>query len=39
MDEIVGVNERFEDVKVNVSGALTDLHTWSVPADKVKYER
>lgn len=38
MDEIVGVNQRFEDVKVNVSGALTDLHTWSVPADKVKYE-
>ena len=39
MDEIVGVHGRFEDVKVNVSGALTDLHTWQVPADKVKYKR
>ncbi|MFT4977145.1 MAG: peptide/nickel transport system substrate-binding protein [Myxococcota bacterium] len=37
MDEIVGVHERFEDAKVNVSGALTDLHTWHVPADQVKY--
>ncbi len=37
MDEIVGVHERFEDPKVDVLGALRDLHTWWVPADKVKY--
>jgi peptide/nickel transport system substrate-binding protein len=39
MDEIVGVNERFEDPKIDVQGALRDLHTWWVPADKVKYQR
>lgn len=39
MDEIVGVHERFEDPKIDVQGALRDLHTWWVPADKVKYQR
>ncbi|MDG1479970.1 MAG: ABC transporter substrate-binding protein [Myxococcota bacterium] len=37
MDEIVGVNERFEDPKIDVQGAFRDLHSWWVPADKVKY--
>lgn len=37
MDEIVGVHERFQDTKINVSGSLNDLHTWHVPADQVRY--
>lgn len=38
MDEIVGVNSRFEDTKVDVLSSIRDLHEWSVPADKVKYQ-
>jgi len=37
MDEIVGVNERFEDVKVDVLSPIHDLHDWRVPEDKIKY--
>jgi peptide/nickel transport system substrate-binding protein len=36
-DEIVGVSQRFEDPKIDVLGAFRDLHTWWVPADRVKY--
>ena len=39
MDEIVGLHERFEDAKIDVGGAMRDLNTWYVPADKVKYPR
>ncbi|MFT4624700.1 MAG: peptide/nickel transport system substrate-binding protein [Myxococcota bacterium] len=39
MDEIVGVNERFEDAEVNMLSPVHQLHKWKVPADKVKYRR
>ena len=38
MDEIVGVNSRFEDTKVDILSSLRDVHEWWVPADKVKYK-
>jgi peptide/nickel transport system substrate-binding protein len=39
MDEIVGVNERFEDAEIDVLSPVNNLHRWKVPADKVKYRR
>lgn len=39
MDEIVGVNERFEDTEIDVLSPVHNLHRWKVPADKVKYRR
>lgn len=38
-DDIVGVHERFRDVKVDVLSPFRDVETWWVPADAVKYER
>jgi hypothetical protein len=35
----VAVNDRFRDVKVDISSPLRDTHTWWVPADLVKYPR
>lgn len=37
MDEIDGIHERFQDVKIDILSSMRDLHTWWVPADKVKY--
>ena len=39
MDEIVGIHERFEDTTIDVQSALSNLHEWRVPPDKVKYRR
>lgn len=39
MDEIVGINERFQDVQIDVLSPLHNLHEWNVPEDKVKYKR
>ncbi len=39
MDEIVGIHERFDGAKIDVQSAYRDLHSWSVPEDKVKYKR
>lgn len=39
MDEIVGINNRFENVHINVLSPLDRLHEWEVPEDKVKYDR
>jgi len=38
-DEIVGLNERFEDYQIDVLSAYGHLHKWKVPEDKVKYKR
>lgn len=38
-DEIVAVHERFENTHIDVLSTLGELHTWEVPADKVKYPR
>ncbi len=38
-DDIVGVSERFRDVKVDILGGFRDTETWWVPADSVKYAR
>jgi len=40
MDEIVGVNNRFEHAEenVNVSSPYQHLYEWSVPEDQVKYD-
>ncbi|NCG20053.1 MAG: hypothetical protein GWP91_13680 [Rhodobacterales bacterium] len=38
MDEIVGINERFENTQIDVLSATHNLHQWEVPADKVKYK-
>lgn len=38
-DEIVGVDSRFEDAKVDFLYPYRDLETWTVPPDKVKYHR
>jgi peptide/nickel transport system substrate-binding protein len=37
MDEIVAVNNRFQDATIDVLGAYRNLNKWWVPADKVKY--
>ena len=39
MDEIVAIHERFENTNINVLSPRHRLHEWSVPADKVKYQR
>jgi peptide/nickel transport system substrate-binding protein len=36
-EELVGVNNRFENSQINVSSTLHHLHEWSVPADQVKH--
>jgi peptide/nickel transport system substrate-binding protein len=36
-DEIVGIDNRFENVQIDVLSLLNNLHEWEVPADKVKY--
>jgi peptide/nickel transport system substrate-binding protein len=38
-DELVAIHERFENTRINVLSRLDALHDWSVPAEKVKYER
>jgi len=38
-DDIVGVHERFNDVKVDILSPMNDLHTWWVPANEVKYDK
>ncbi len=37
MDEIVGVDERFQDTTIDILSPYRDLERWNVPADKVKY--
>lgn len=37
IDEIVGVHQRFKDVKVNLSSSYDRLDTWWVPDGEVKY--
>jgi peptide/nickel transport system substrate-binding protein len=37
MDEIVAVNNRFQDATIDILGAYRNLNHWQVPADKVKY--
>ncbi len=39
MDEIVGVNSRFKDAKVDILSPFHELSTWWVPEDEVKYAR
>ena len=39
MDEIVGINNRFENTSINVLSPIDRLYEWEVPADKVKYQR
>ena len=36
MDEIVVVNNRFENTNVNILSALDDLNRWSLAADKTE---
>ena len=38
MDEIVAIHERFENAQINVLSPRLHLHSWEVPADKVKYK-
>jgi peptide/nickel transport system substrate-binding protein len=38
-DELVAIHERFENTNINALSRLDTLHDWSVPAEKVKYER
>ena len=37
-DEIVAIDNRFENTEINVLGLMNNLHKWEVPADKVKYD-
>ena len=37
MDEIVALDKRFKDAKVNLMYALEDLYSWWVPQKEVKY--
>ena len=37
-DEIVGIDNRFENTEIDVLGLLNNLHKWEVPADKDKYD-
>lgn len=39
MDEIVALDNRFENYHINVLSNLNRLHEWEVPPDKVKYQR
>lgn len=39
MDEIVAVSSRFENTSIDILSPINRLQEWSVPADKVKYER
>ncbi|TNE89196.1 MAG: hypothetical protein EP330_12210 [Deltaproteobacteria bacterium] len=39
MDEVIAVDSRFENTSIDVLAPFGNLHDWSVPADKVKYER
>ena len=39
MDEVIAVNSRFENTSIDVLSPFGRLHEWSVPADKVKYQR
>lgn len=36
-DEIVGIDNRFDNAQINVLSLMDNLHEWEVPADKVKY--
>ena len=38
-DDIVGVHQRFNDVKVDILSPMNDLHTWWVPAGETKYDK
>ena len=38
-DDIVGIDKRFENTTIDVLSPYKNLHEWSVPADKVKYQR
>lgn len=39
LDEIVAVNNRFTNRKIDILSPISRLQEWEVPADKVKYER
>ncbi len=39
MDEIVAINDRFENTTIDILSPLNRLHEWEVPEDKVKYTR
>lgn len=39
MDEIVAVNNRFQNTAIDVLSPYRRLHQWSVPVDKVKYQQ
>jgi peptide/nickel transport system substrate-binding protein len=38
MDELEGLDKRFETYQIDVLSNLHDLHDWEVPPDKVKYQ-
>lgn len=37
MDEVVGVNDRFQNTAIDITSPYRRLYQWSVPVDKVKY--
>ncbi len=39
MDEIVAVNNRFQNTAIDISSSYRKLYQWSVPVDKVKYQQ
>lgn len=39
MDEVIAVDSRFENTSIDVLSPFGNLHQWSVPTDKIKYER
>ena len=39
MDEIVAINDRFENTTIDILSPYKNLYEWEVPADKVKYPR
>jgi peptide/nickel transport system substrate-binding protein len=39
MDEIVGINDRFENTTIDIVSPYKNLYEWEVPADKVKHAR
>ncbi|MEZ4240882.1 MAG: ABC transporter substrate-binding protein [Myxococcota bacterium] len=39
MDEIVAINDRFQNTSIDVLSPYNRLQEWEVPADKVKYQR
>jgi hypothetical protein len=39
MDELVGINDRFENTTIDITTPYKNLYEWEVPEDKVKYPR